>query len=871
MCRPGQRVDRSTATTRGGPGNPLKQPITFIYRNVVFCDGVDDAWAVYRLPMQAYAGLSVADKRQLLSRLAALTRGLEADFSLLRVSRPWDVEHYVLGVLTATDVRHVQREPLNRYLGAQRDELSGRSSHVPELYLSVRLEGGRTLSPRTFRSLPPLRALRRKRSVGNRPVVSRQRLESVVAEAEDMRQRMREHFEAHPAATHELQWLIRRAFTRGLGDPILDERFLPQALMVDVPTGSGEPGYRPLEADVLRLFDSAINVEARQLRIESERGESHQAFLCLGSLPEAAEFPGPQAELLFAPLESLAFPVDAAFTARFVRNSESARLVRRGIVDANGIDGDGTPSDLTALAGKRPREFRELEERLRGTDHPPLLQATVSLAVGAPTAAELEHRVELLRDAYESVILHRPLGEQLGLFVTHLPGQRMPVPDYDDYLTTEQFGAMLPIATNSVGADTGPCIGFGLTGARQPVLLDLAGGSRLPGPRAALLAGSPGAGTRECLELIMYQAFLTGSVVYDIDPRGDHSLAALPGVADELEVIEMSADERHRGLLDPLVIAPAQMREDLACDFLMSLLPEPSAPAWESELRLAIRKVLASEDWCCCVEVLEELRHGSAQARALARALTVHSADGIAALGFADPGAGARQTSSRQVTSLRIRDLAPLPPDLASYELAREERLRRALLRLLAVHALWLASRDRSRHAMLAVDEAWPLLCDGPRSLLMDHISRVSVARNVTPVLATRMYEGIDQLEPVIGTAFCFATETEQGARSVLRLLHRDEDDSDMRRQLLSFGHRQCLMRDHQGRVSPIEIDALDTEPLTPPHDTPPRGETRTPHVAGRTRGEAAVYDLDRLRGANPKSRYPRTTQPLDVKGDTHA
>src|SRR4029077_8307815 len=67
------------------------------------------------------------------------------------------------------------------------------------------------------------------------------------------------------------------------------------------------------------------------LLVESELGDSHQAFLCLGSLAEEAEFPG-AAELLFSPLEG-AGPVDAVLHADLVANREAVAQVRRRVLD----------------------------------------------------------------------------------------------------------------------------------------------------------------------------------------------------------------------------------------------------------------------------------------------------------------------------------------------------------------------------------------------------------------------------------------------------------------------------------------------------------------------------------------------------------
>src|SRR5439155_14586926 len=115
--------------------------------------------------------------------------------------------------------------------------------------------------------------------------------------------------------------------------------------------------------------------------------------------------------------------------------------VRRKVIDADlayteESHGDHGPSADSAV---RPGLARELEEYLTASDRPPLLRAHVGLAVGAASREELERRVERLRREFAPVRLHRPLGEQLRLFVSHLPAQLPAVPSYDDVLLLEQF------------------------------------------------------------------------------------------------------------------------------------------------------------------------------------------------------------------------------------------------------------------------------------------------------------------------------------------------------------------------------------------------------------------------------------------------
>jgi len=789
----------------------MRAPISFIYRNVVFGAGPEDAWGVYRLATRSYAGLSTAAKIELLSLLASLAYGLEADFTLLRVARSWDIDAYAAGVATAVDARHVRADALSAHLQRQRDVLADRTSHTPEVYLSVRLTSERT----SGRWQPDaLRTLARNLGVRDARAISRRHLHEIESEQTKVYERILDYVDCEPAATHELQWLIERAFCRALADPHADEAFHPQALVIDE-AGNDGPRYQPLEVDLLRLHDSPINVEPRGLRVESEHGDSHQAFLCLGALPELTTFPGRGAELLFAPLEALEFPVDAAFSARHVRNPDAIRLVRRRIMDADNIYAEESTGyhGPSSSAAERPQTVRELEDYLQGGDRPPLLRASLSLCVSAPDAEERERRVERLRREFGSIKLHRPIGEQLPLFISQLPGQRAAVSHYDDYLTVEQFGAMVPIATHAVGATVGPYIGHTLSGARQPVLFDPTEAPRHSRAPATLLAGTLGSGKTLCMELIMYQAFLAGSTICDIDPKGDHALERLPGVSEHLEVIELAPDARFEGMLDPLRIAPDATREDLACNFLLGILPEPIPPEWQTEVRLAVQSALANGSRSCG-DVVAELHRGQQSARDAGRALDVHAASGLARLGFAAAEAPILEAGAQPVTSLRIRNLTLPLPGTPRIELTEDERIGRAILHLLAVYALRLTSQDRRRHSVLGFDEAWVLLSDSSGRALVDRISRLGRAQNVTPLLATQVIGDVDELESLIGAAFCFGVESEREARGALRLLRLDDDDEALVQRLLSFRRGRCLMRDFEGRVSPVQIDLLYPELL---------------------------------------------------------
>src|SRR5206468_12961313 len=124
------------------------------------------------------------------------------------------------------------------------------------------------------------------------------------------------------------------------------------------------------------------------------------------------------------------------------------------------------------LGYERTQQARDLLGYLQASSRPPLLRGTLAIAVSATSEAELERRVEKCRRAYGEIRLHRPLGDQLQLFLQHLPGQRTRVAGYDDTLTTEQVAAMMPTATHEVGSQRGFYLGYTLTGSRQPARLN---------------------------------------------------------------------------------------------------------------------------------------------------------------------------------------------------------------------------------------------------------------------------------------------------------------------------------------------------------------------------------------------------------------
>jgi AAA domain-containing protein len=800
----------------------LRPPHYFLHGNLVW-RSPDDVWAGYRLDGQSYPGLSLNRKVELKERIEAFAYAIETDFQLIRSAREWSADRYAERALTTLDPRRGQPEAFRAYLEEHRRRLASRGVVRPELFAFVRL------GPPAHAGAPRLAELWRGLQAGlgmrDARAISRKRLAELRRAEERAFDRVSDQLPCERARSGEIAALVRSAYTRGVGEPHVDPHWRAQAIWVDTEEGGA---FEPYEHDLMRLHESRVQIEPRALRVDSEAGTSHQALLVCGALLDEGAFPGSDMELLFAPLEC-GFPVDAVYTAEWIPNRAAQKLAQKRMVDADQQATEEAYGEHGATVGTTDRSYaaRELQARLGASDRPPFLRSAITLCVGAAGADELEERVDRLRSEFGRVELHRPLGEQHRLFLGAMPAQPFPVRDYLAHLLPEQLGAMVPTAISHAGSEIGPYLGYALTGSRSPVQLDLAEASRTDRPPTILLTGSLGSGKTIALETLLYQAYLQGSSpIVDIDPKGDHRLDRLPGVAHRLEAIELGPDERYRGLLDPMRVGTAATRQDLAYGFLVGILPDPVPAEWRTKIRRAIAAADAAGGGTTG-QVLDQLRAIDPVGAACAEALEVHLEAGLAKLGFGRPGQALPEVGGAQVVSLRIRNLVTVKPDVRRSELHEDERVSQAVLRLVAAYALRLCAADTHTHSVLALDEAWALLLDNQGQALLDRLSRMGRSMNITPLLASQIVGDAEILEPLVGTYLAFGVETEAEAERSLELLRLDPDDEALRQRLISFRAGRCYLRDVAGRAIPMRVDpgeellaALGTTPT--PHGTAP-------------------------------------------------
>jgi len=807
-------------------------PLRYARENVIF--GADGrAAAMYRLPTVSYALLPDEAKHAWKWTVAGLVLAAQADVSIYRVQRRWPTEGYVAQAEGLVDAQYQDPGAWRAFLESHRPRLDELESHLPEVYLRVALPappagGMRDGVDRVYRRLcgtfgAPTGA-----------PISQRRIEQIMDAESLMLDAVRRSLPgAEPMSTRELQWLCRRAAVRHVAEPALDEHWAPNALLTVDPAGDGAL-WEPRDSDFLPLFHATIRREQDHVVVRGYEAESYQAFLTLGTLPGVVEFPGAQAELLFRTLDALPFPVDAVIHGTYIANRKALSEVNKAVIDAeNALDeastGHHAPDELQYL---NPELARALKTYLQSENQPPMLDATISYAIGAPNLAELRRRVRALAGQFNAVAIHHPAGLQAHLYCDHLPRpDGGAVGDYRQMLTIEQFGMLMPIATRDVGSRRGPYSGYTVANgrARSPVKTNLLAAAADALPTSVYLAGRQGSGKTLGAQLLAYQAAMRGSFVITADPSPtpDHHITEL--FAGESEVIGLDAKAEYRGTLDPLVVAPEELREEIAVDYYLGVLDQPR-PGWETELTRAVRAVRRDPGGGGgSLAVLERLGAGNDSAREVASALEVVSDVGLGLLGFGDGnGAGARAFGDiKRVTTIRMGNLALPGPDVARAQYGRRERMAVATFRLVVAYIMWLVTRDRAIHKVVILDEAWALPIE-----LLSRLVRLGRKFNTTVLICSQTISDLGELKSLIGMYFIFGVNDSNDdpdfpgeAQRAVALIGLDPRDAALCARLADrrqFAKGRCLHRDLQGRVADMQIDPVDPEVLRALKTEPP-------------------------------------------------
>jgi hypothetical protein len=746
-------------------------PVEAVAQNVLIARGL--AAAVFRVDSVSYEFLGEMDKKRLWEKLAWWMLKVEANFSIYRVCREYPAERYVQDTVSLIDERFADRAAWEALLDQHAQRLRGMRSYEPELYFVVSLNA---------RSRIPWRGASQ----------DSQMMRDAEQESLDL---IRSYLPARRATTLELQWLLRRVAVRGAREPDLDPHWSPPALSLE--GGIWSPG----RADVQR-FMASVEKQGRRVYVEGEDGESYQSFLALGGFPVHAEFPG-DSELLYAPLEKLDFAVDSVTHVRFISNKSMQGKADDAVRDSADSVDDASARYLDKQTIDHAKRTPLAQSYYSSEPWPPGLDTTISFAVGAPDAKELEERVKRLKRAYRAAALYNAPMLQVTLFGDHLirpdGGQ---VKEYRRLLKRERLAGMMPLATRAAGSTSGLYVAHTIPGMRRPLRFNELEASATNRAGAVVMTGTLGGGKTMAAQQLGYNAVHRGSIVADIDPRPDHSFEALLG--SKVHAIALDDLDRHRGMLDPLIIAPPALREELGTSNLMDILPHIQ-DGWRSEIISAVRIVLGQPN-PSSMKVIEHLTSSTTRkAKEVGRELSIWSDWGLCKLAFGE-GDQEGAVAHHPLTTIKSAGLTLPPAGTPREAYGDSERVSVATLKLILALAMRLVSGDRSVHKMIIFDEAhiFTQTADGLRFLA--RLIRMLRSMNVTMVMLSQLAGDFRELGELVGYRFSFRQDTDEQARLNLRM-HGVEPTQQWIEMLRGFTDGECLMSGLDGRVTAGKFD----------------------------------------------------------------
>ena len=204
--------------------------------------------------------------------------------------------------------------------------------------------------------------------------------------------------------------------------------------------------------------------------------------------------------------------------------------------------------------------MNELETEL-GQSKEAMYKLSYVVRVTAPDEEELKRRCNAVRDFYDdmNVKLVRPVGDMIGLHHEFIPASKRYMNDYIQYVTSDFLAGLGFGAAQMLGEKDGIYLAYGVDTGRnvylQPALGE-PGRERLGYKRA--VCGVPRLARRRqdasANNLLVYYAVLYGARALIVDPKAERGnwKRDFPEIADEINIVNLTSDERNRGMLDPM-------------------------------------------------------------------------------------------------------------------------------------------------------------------------------------------------------------------------------------------------------------------------------------------------------------------------------
>ena len=591
--------------------------------------------------------------------------------------------------------------------------------------------------------------------------------------------------------------------------------------------------------DLIRPTRCVVEESQRYLRLEHEDSESYVSYFTVNAIVGELDFPS--SEIFYFQQQQFTFPVDTSMNVEIVGNKKALTTVRNKKKELKDLDnhayqaGNETSSNVVEALDSVDELETDLDQSKES-----MYKLSYVIRVSAPDLDELKRRCDEVKDFYDdlNVKLVRPFGDMLGLHGEFIPSSKRYINDYIQYVTSDFLAGLGFGATQQLGETDGIYIGYNLDTGKNVYLKPSLAAQGVKGSvtnaLAAAFLGSLGGGKSFCNNLIIYYAVLFGGKAVIVDPKSERGnwQETLPDIAHEIKIVNLTSENKNKGLLDPYVIMKrTKDAESLAIDILTFLTGISSRDGEKFPvLRRAIRSVTQSKKRGL-LRVIDELRKdGSLVAENIADHIESMTDYDFAHLLFSDGDVVQSISLDRQLNIIQVADLVLPDKDTKFEEYTTMELLSVAMLIVISTFALDFIHSDRSIFKMVDLDEAWTFLQVAQGKALSNKLIRAGRSMNAAVYFVTQNSGDVDdeKMKNNIGLKFAFRSTDIKEIKNTLEFFGVDKEDEGNQKRLRDLENGQCLFQDLYGRVGVIQIHpvfsdlfhAFDTRPPVQTEET---------------------------------------------------
>lgn len=584
--------------------------------------------------------------------------------------------------------------------------------------------------------------------------------------------------------------------------------------------------------DLIKPTRCLIEENQRYLKIEQEDSTTYAAYFTINSIVGELDFPS--SEIFYYQQQQFTFPIDTSMNVEIVANKKALTTVRNKKKELKDLDNHAWESDNETSNNVMEAldTVNELETNLDQSKEA-MYKLSYVVRVSAPDLEELKRRCNEVKDFYDdlSVKLVRPFGDMLGLHGEFLPASKRYMNDYIQYVTSDFLAGLGFGATQMLGENEGIYVGYSLDTGRnvylKPALASQGVKGSVTNALAAAFVGSLGGGKSFSNNMIVYYCVLFGAQAVIVDPKAERGnwKETLPEIAEEINIVNLTSEDRNKGLLDPYVIMKnPKDSESLAIDILTFLTGISSRDGERFPvLRKAIREVTNSEERGL-LKVIEELRvENTPVSTSIADHIESFTDYDFAQLLFSNGEVTQSISLEKQLNIIQVADLVLPDKETGFEEYTTMELLSVAMLIVISTFALDFIHTDRSIFKIVDLDEAWSFLQVAQGKTLSMKLVRAGRAMNAGVYFVTQNTDDLldEKLKNNLGLKFAFRSTDINEIKKTLTFFGVDAEDENNQKRLRNLENGQCLISDLYGRVGVIQfhpifedlLHAFDTRP----------------------------------------------------------